>query len=132
MDTAQRYAGLRTYRNGPLTTRRRGGAKGAGVPCPSRTKRTKKSRSGGMGKIASAPPIHLDGAHAKNGASSFQPVSRYGPSTITDPAKRGAKVIVPITANQGVSQLPAEGSPGMSLSPRAALWTFGWKSRVDS
>ncbi len=65
-----------------------------------------------MGKIASAPPIHLDGAHAKNGASSFQPERRYGPSTITDPAKRGAKVIVPITANQGgVSQLPAEDRP---------------------
>src|SRR2546428_13708906 len=94
MDTAQRYAGLRTYRNGPLTTRRRGGAKGAVVPCPSRTKRTKKSRSGGTGKIASAPPIHLDGAHAKNGASSFQTERRDGTSTVNDTAERGAQEVV--------------------------------------
>src|SRR5438552_17752315 len=101
MDTAQGYAGWRTYRNGPLTTRRRGGAKGAGVPCPSRTKRNRKSRSGGLGKIASARPIPLDGAHAKNGASSFQPERSYGPSTITDPAKKGAKGIVPTTEDHG-------------------------------
>src|SRR5439155_36604 len=118
MDTAQRHAGLRTYRNGPPTTRRRGGANGAGVPCPSRTKRTKKSRSGGMGTITSAPPIHLDGAQPKNGASSFQPDRRYGPSTITDPAKRGARVIVPITANQGGPSASRRASPGTSPSPR--------------
>src|ERR671919_1857605 len=79
----------------PPTTRRSGGATGAGVPRPSMTKRAKACSRKATPAPIEAPPT----MRTASGASSiFQSVSRYGTSPATTPGASRRKAALPAAA----------------------------------
>src|SRR5205823_7578432 len=132
MDTAQRYAGLRTYRNGPLTTRRRGWGEGCRRPVSLAHEAHQKieERRNGEDRERAANPSRRSPCEERRVELPTREQIR------TEHDHRSCE-----EGREGDRADHREPGGPLSFLPRiarhepvlpAALWTFGWKSRVDS
>src|SRR5262245_53900570 len=96
-DTTATYIGLRTYRYAPVTTSRSVGATGAGVPRPSRTKRTNALTRRGRATTRSTAPSTRTGAAI--GWLSHR-VNHHGTSPTTTPGASAKKSALPSAARR--------------------------------
>src|SRR6185295_8808551 len=96
-ESTARYIGLRTYRYAPVVTSRSVGATGAGVPSPSRTKRTKSlARLGTATRTSTAPAIRTTGG----AGLILHRVSHHGSTPATTPGARAKNSALPSAARR--------------------------------
>src|SRR5215471_14899047 len=96
--SSARYMGLRTYRYRPPTTRRAGGATGAGVPRPSSTNRANADTSMAVPATTSTAPSTRSGTRWDSGAPGCQSVISHGTSPTMVPGAKTKKTALPAAA----------------------------------